>query len=191
MIDVSCELSWGYRQVLTFDFSTWLRLLIACWSECSHDSPLTAGFLEAVALPPSLFFRAVIGPAQIPGNGKTVSTSWWGVARAHYGGALMGDTRAAIFGSWNLLQPSSCSNVRAGRDHCVWKALWEGNPPGFRNLNYVLGSDCYLKEKLTEKHIYLILVSWGKHFCKYQVPKRLNMSDLGKHKVFSDIGWPW
>lgn len=67
---VGCELSWAHPQVSACDFSTWLGLLTTWWSEVSHASHLTAGFLEAAALLPILFVRAVREPHRFKGVDK-------------------------------------------------------------------------------------------------------------------------
>lgn len=156
------------RQATTCDFSIWLGLLAAWWSQYSHAPHLTPGFLKAAALP-ILFVRGVPEPARIQGSGTMNSTSWWRMARLHCRGAQMGATVASIFGNYGLPQLSTCSNVRVVRDHFMWKALWE-IPLTRDTWSMPLDLISILKDKLAEKHIYLILESWGKHLCKYQVP---------------------
>lgn len=74
-IDGGRELHWGSRQATPGDFSIWLGLFAAWWSQCGHAPPLTPGFLKAVALLPILFVRGVTEPARIQGNGTIGSTS--------------------------------------------------------------------------------------------------------------------
>lgn len=59
----------------------------------------------------------------------------------------MGDMIAAVFGNYSLPQPTTCSDVRVGRDRTALYESTVGNPACFRNLVCVLGSNFSSKRK--------------------------------------------